>query len=87
MSRLGLMRTSKEPLRGTEDGAESGSAAETLLGDAQQQQIHHHHHHSRKDKDRGKSKSREKDAEKASREKDKAKANKTGVPERERVVM
>ncbi len=87
MSRLGLMRTSKEPLRGTEDGAESGSAAETLLGDAQQQQIHHHHHHSRKDKDRGKSKSREKDAEKASREKDKAKANKTGVPERECVVM
>ncbi len=88
MSRLGLMRTSREPLRGTEDGSSSELVPEALPGDGQ-----HHSYSLRKGKERGKSKSREKDAEKAAgKEKDKVKTdkvktNKAGVPERECVVM
>jgi len=88
MSRLGLVRPSKEPLLETDDGAGEPSAVAPAPADAAQVDqglvidgTHHHphHHHGKKSK----SKTREKDADKG---KEKAKG-KTGVPERECLVM
>ena len=101
MSRLGLMRTSKEPLRETEDSSEADASvpapplslptatSETGLlpaGENTQQQHHHHHPlHLRKEKERGKSKNRRSSDGDKAREK--SKHGKAGVPERECAVM
>jgi len=83
MSRLGLVRTSKEPLLETDDSTSDApaDAAQVDQGLAVDGAHHHHghHHHGKKSK----SKTREKDGDKG---KEKAKG-KTGVPERECVVM
>jgi hypothetical protein len=91
MSRLGLVRPSKEPLRdsnttGDPDGSEDQAVIieEEAGGDKE----HHHHHHR---KDRGKSKSREKDEikkEKGKAKDSEGKESKTnGIPDRECTVM
>ena len=89
MSRLGLGRQSKEPLR-EEGGVEAVEDEQTILPDGEHlvdgtngkehhHHHHHHHHHNNNKKKRGKSKSRAGDEEKG--------VSKAGVPERECVVM
>jgi hypothetical protein len=82
MSRLGLVRQSKEPLREDEDGGDDGADAAvgpepTPTADT--------HLQPKKDKSKTKTKG-EKDTEKG-KDKDKTTKVKTGVPERECVVM
>lgn len=86
MSRLGLGRQSKEPLREVGD-AEADEDEHTILPDGEHlgdgatngKEHHHHHHHHHGKKKRGKSRSRGGDDEK--------RASKASVPERECVVM
>jgi hypothetical protein len=87
MSRLGLVRPSKEPLRepstevdGSDDQVVIVEEAENAGSDEKDKDHHHLHHHHHNKKERGKSKSREK-------EKGKTKEDKGAVPDRECSVM
>lgn len=102
MSRLGLMRTSKEPLRGADSGSETAveqppppSSSEHSANENNHQHHHHHHNHLKREKDRSKSKGRSGDKEKEKEGsgdkgrggKENGKQKAGGVPERECLVM